>query len=91
MVLIEAAASGCIIVTTNVGIASEYFKETQSAYICDVLDKDCLANHLIKIIENEKLKNSIVLKAQNAIGLNIKEKTKEQYLVRYKELWEGCF
>ncbi len=91
MVLIEAAASDCLIVTTDVGIASEYFKETQSAHICDILDKDCLASCLIKIIKNKELKNMTVLKAQGAIECHTKEKTKEQYMARYKELWEECF
>jgi len=91
MVFIEAAASDCLIVTTDVGIASEYFKETQSARICNILDRDCLANYLIKTIKKNEFRNKTTLKAQDAIERHIKEKTKEQYMTRYKELWEECF
>ncbi|VAW14096.1 hypothetical protein MNBD_BACTEROID05-664 [hydrothermal vent metagenome] len=90
MVLIEAALSDCLIVTTDVGIASEYFKDTESAHICGVLDEKCLATRTIKTIESKEFRNIFTLKAQNAVEEHIKEKTEEQYLARYRQLWEKC-
>jgi glycosyltransferase involved in cell wall biosynthesis len=90
MVLVEAAVSDCPIVTTDVGIASEYFKDTESANICAVGDEGCLVDRLIKSIENKEFRNLFTLKAQNAIEDRIKEKTIKQYLLRYKQLWEEC-
>lgn len=90
LVLVEAALSDCLIVTTDVGIASEYFKDAESAHICDVSDKKCLTTRIIKIIENEEFRNIFTLKAQNAVEEHVKEKTKEEYLARYRQLWEKC-
>jgi glycosyltransferase involved in cell wall biosynthesis len=90
MVLVEAAVSDCPIVTTEVGIAGEYFEDAESAHICPVGDELCLVDRLIKIIENKEFRNLFALKAQNAIEEHIKEKNKEQYLARYKQLWEEC-
>ena len=90
LVLVEAAASDCPVVTTDVGIASEYFKDTESAHICGVGNVDCLSTRLIKIIENKEFAGNFALKAQNAIEERIRERTKQQYLLRYKQLWEEC-
>ena len=91
LVLVEAAASDCPIVTTDIGIASEYFKDAESAHICKVGDMECLSTRLIKAIENKEFRSNFALKAQNAIEERIKEKTKEEYLRRYQELWNLCF
>ena len=91
LVLVEAAASDCPIVTTDVGIASEYFKDAESAHICRVGDVYCLSARLIKTIENKEFRSNFALKAQSAIEEHIKEKTKEEYLCHYKELWSLCF
>ena len=53
MTLIEAGASGCPIVTTNVGIAkTNLFKEVNS-FVCPVGDVDCLSKCLIELLSNE--------------------------------------
>jgi len=90
MVLVEAASSDCSIVTTDVGVASEYFEGTKSAHICAVGDEDCLTDRLIKTIRDKQFKNIFTLKAQGALDKCVKEKNKKEYLARYKELWEKC-
>lgn len=90
LVLVEAAAADCPIVTTDVGIASDYFTDTQSAHICPVGDEQCLADRLMKSIEHKESRGMFALKAQNALEEHLREKTKEAYLAAYKKAWERC-
>jgi len=90
MAIIEAAASDCRIVTTDVGIASDYFKDTESAFICQVGDSECIAGKLIELIGRDDTRDILVMKAQNSIENNLTEKTKGQYLASYKDMWSEC-
>ncbi len=55
MTLIEAAASGCPIVTTKVGIAkTELFKSGENSLVCDSLDAGCVAKDIVEMIGNNQ-------------------------------------
>jgi len=90
MVFVEASVLGCPIVTTDVGIVSEFFEDGKSAFICKVGDKNCLVEKIIELTENKTLKDSFVEKAKNEVHKHIKEKTKKRYLADYKKIWEKC-
>jgi len=90
LVFLEAALSGCTVVSTNVGVASLLFKDGKSAYLCDVSDSDCLSKKIITLIENKDMREHFSAKAREDVNNFIKEKTKDEYLARYKLLWEKC-
>ncbi|MBI4120929.1 MAG: glycosyltransferase [Parcubacteria group bacterium] len=88
MALVEAAAAGCPIVTTNVGIAGEILKDRLSALVCSVGDARCLAERLIELEVGGRARDSLVLKAEQAI--NSLSYSEADYLSRYKAALTQC-
>jgi len=88
LVLAEAALAGCPIVTSDVGIAADFFIDKESAFICPVGDHACLARGLLWLIEDVSKRESFAGKAREALSRCLY--TKEEYARLYKEMWEGC-
>ncbi len=82
MALVEAAASGCPIVTTSVGIAQDLFEDGVSAMICPVRDYKCLASKIEDLIENPMLIKSLTSKALDVV--NGTALSKDKYLSLYR-------
>ena len=74
LTFVEAAAAGCPIVATNVGIAREV-----TDYVCEVGDMECLSENLVKVLSGD-------YKPPRLPELP----TKEEYLDGYKKSWEIC-
>lgn len=89
MTLIEAAAAGCPIVTTDVGAVGEIITK-DNALVCPVGDKECLIKQIRLAIENKGMREKL---AQNALEAVLRgtPRTKEQYLEQYKKCLERCF
>lgn len=88
MSLVEAAAADCPIVTTDVGVVGEIFKNRESALVCAVGDAGCLASRIKEMRENGALRALLKLNAQKAIQhLAI---TKEEYLKRHAASFGQC-
>lgn len=87
MALIEAAAAGCPIVTTDVGVVGEVFKDRLSALVCLVGDKRCLAAHL-RELRAGGIGDSLALKAGEAINHLLYSEA--VYLSRYKTALTQC-
>jgi len=88
MTLIEAGASGCPIVTTNVGIAkTDLFKNGENAFVCPVGDLDCLSKSVIDLLENLQKRKLFQERMQDSI----KRVTvsKEEYVYRYVAMLEN--
>ena len=77
--LIEAAAAGCNIISSDVGIADEVLEKEN---IFEPGNKEQLKEKIIKAIKGE-------IKMSNTLCLT-KMPTKEQYLQAYKKSWESC-
>src|SRR3989344_5770716 len=78
MALVEAAAAGCPIVTTEVGVAQDLFHDGRSALICPVGDEVFLANKLTDLLENSIAAGSLTMEAWKvADGISHNE---EEYL-----------
>lgn len=90
LVFVEASVAGCPIVTTDVGVVSEFFEDGVSAEICPVGDEDCLVEKLAELIEGKEMRRALARASETAVLQNLKIKTNEQYLKRQKELWERC-
>ena len=89
MVLIEAAASDCPIVTTDVGIANELMQNSERQFVCPVGDVDCLARGVVSLRESNELRHVAVLKTQ-AVLERITLRDRAEYLKRYRAAWEQC-
>lgn len=86
---IEAAAVGCPIVTTDVGVARELILDDESSFICTVHDKNCIARNIARLIEHESVRRVYSLKLQaRAQGITITDE--KTYFERYGELWKQC-
>ncbi|OIO33468.1 MAG: hypothetical protein COZ49_03955 [Candidatus Yonathbacteria bacterium CG_4_10_14_3_um_filter_47_65] len=89
MALLEAAAAGCPIVTTSVGVA-RWFADGDSAMICPVGNEQCISEKVEHVLGNDTLRRTLALRAHNVVEKNIATKTKEEYLAAYKKTWEEC-
>ncbi len=70
MTLIEAAASGCPIVTTRVGIAStDLFRDGENCFVCSVGDIESLTKALIRLLSDPDLRELFKTKMQDSIRL----------------------
>ena len=81
--LIEAAGSGCPIVTTDVGLVGSVLTK-EEALICPPRNPKCLATHLSLLLENPKLGAHLAAAAQK-VALPILHEEDSEYLTRYRD------
>ena len=86
---VEAAYAGLPVITTDVGVAGWIFKNGENSKICPVGDDKCLSFEIIKVIENNQLREQIIGKLKNSFGGELIQ-SKTEYLKRYKESIENC-
>ena len=89
MTLIEAGLSGVPIVTCDVGAARELFKDREHALICPVGDKNCFRESVIRLIEDNELREN--LRAKTRSHLEHLLSSKKKYLSNFKRSFERCF
>lgn len=88
-IFIEAAAAGCLIVTTDVGIARKLILDDERSFICPVGDPACMARNIIRLVEHENIRKVYALKLKGrAAGVTIGDE--EAYFKEYGKLWERC-
>lgn len=85
---IEATASGCPVVTYNVGVAKE-FLSFRNAIICSEQDNGCLLRNIKNLASDHVLRETLLATARNEVG-RMKFQTKENYLSKYKRMWEDA-
>jgi glycosyltransferase involved in cell wall biosynthesis len=83
LVLVEAGQAGLPIVTTNVGAADWIFRDGESALVVPVGDATGLANSLISLFDEPKLKERLISGAHSSISREL-PKDKSEYLNMYK-------
>lgn len=86
--LIEAAASGLPIVTTDVGIASEYFVNNESALIVPVDGARAIAESIAKLVEDNNTRVRLSYTAKRHVTENAL--TFDDYLTKMKEQFANC-
>lgn len=87
MTLIEAAASGCPIITTKVGIAkSDLFVNGENSSVCPVGDVGCISNSINTLVSDNSKRELF----KRAMQDSIKHKliSKDEYVSRYVGLLE---
>ncbi len=87
LVLIEAAAAGCPIVTTDVGVIGDFLNKDNTS-VCEAGDTECIRKSIIIAMENKSLRARMSQDAQGAVLSQAQ--TKEKYLEDYKQQWEDC-
>ncbi len=85
MSLVEAAASGCPIVTTDVGMVGSVLRSEEDVLVCPVGDAHCLSDCLLRLIRFPELRRELSPRAQTSIEALITNK--EEYLHRMGESW----
>jgi len=88
MALVEAAAAGCPIVTTDVGVVGAVIN-TENALVCAVEDETCIARSIRRVIENRGLRERLKTSVQAAVS-TVSGHTQESYLDAYQRSWEQC-
>lgn len=85
MTLIEAGASGCPIVTTEVGIAKTHmFKHDENCLICPVNNTDCLGESISRLIHNNAKRELFKLNMLDTIKkVSVSQ---DEYSSKYVEL-----
>jgi 1,2-diacylglycerol 3-alpha-glucosyltransferase len=88
LTLVEAAASGCPIVTTDVGIASQIIEPGITGYVCDISNKEAFVEALVSLIEQPGRASSMKQAADKLAQEKVSE-PKEAYLKKYKAMLEN--
>ena len=85
MSVVEAMASGCPVVMTDVGCAGELVINNATGMVAPVSNQAAVNENIIKLMENSKLREEIKNKALSAVR---KLSSQEEYLTEYKKSWE---
>lgn len=86
LMFIEAAASGCPIMTPDIGSASDTLF-SWNAIVCPEGDDECLFRNL-KTLASERVVRETFLASARAGVKRMKFQSKEEYLAEYKKMWE---
>jgi glycosyltransferase involved in cell wall biosynthesis len=87
MTLIEAAASDCPIISTDVGIVGNVFIKDEDVLVCSVGDTECFVKNMDRFINYPQVRKECVMRAQTALEVF---RGREEHLKRMREAWEGC-
>ncbi len=85
--VMEATASSCPVVMTNVGLAGEIIKDGYSGFVVPVGDKERLKEALLKMIRDKFLLNDLVVSAEYTAAVLF---DKQEYLGAIKASLEEC-
>jgi glycosyltransferase involved in cell wall biosynthesis len=89
LALLEALASGCLILTTDVGLVGEIVTK-DNALICPVGDLDCFVSSLESAIKNKNIAHTKIFYSHEVLD-KLSNTTYQAYLERYKESWVKCW
>lgn len=87
MTLVEAGASGCPIVTTEVGLAkTTLFQNGVNSFVCPVSDVECITKHILELLDDQSKRELFKKRMQDSIrGTAL---PKDQYIPQYIGLLE---
>lgn len=89
MTLVEASASGCPIISSDVGLVGDVLQKDKDILVCDSEDVDCFVNNMERFINDPQARKEYATNAQSAVQvLNIE---KDEYLEKMQESWGAPF
>jgi len=83
MTIVEAIASHCPVVSTDVGIAKEILQDGIS-FVCPVGDENCFVDLTLKLIADNALRERFGFEARGRLG-EVTFSLKKDYLDAYKK------
>lgn len=86
LMFIEAMASGCPILTPDIGSASDTLFSWNSL-ICQEGDNECLFRNIKNLASDRVLRETLLTTARAGVR-RMKFQSKEEYLAEYKKMWE---
>ncbi len=87
--LLEAVASGCPAVSSDVGIAPELLTHKGHSFVCPVNDLSCFVSKISELIENNQLRTFVSTQIDPDAAWQFTQ-AKEGYLKAYKESIESA-
>jgi glycosyltransferase involved in cell wall biosynthesis len=87
MTMIEAMASGCPVVMTDVGLAGEVLIDKKDGLVVPVVNKNKLVGAISNLIENSELREHLKKNAKMTLDY---WPTKVQYLKSFCDIWQQC-
>jgi glycosyltransferase involved in cell wall biosynthesis len=87
LTLVEAAACGCPIIATNVGIATSLIKNGQNGFVVASRDRMEFVRRIMEIINTPGMREHMSINAKDFVTEQIGT-NKEEYLKRYKQMWQ---
>lgn len=88
LALVEAAASGLPIVTTDVGIVGEVLRNEKNALVCHPTDTRCLVDRLSFLVANKVRRFELGLAAQETAQKMAQNK--DEYYTQFVDALERC-
>ena len=82
--LLEASACGVPVVSTNVGMASDFIKHETNGLICEVEDHNMLAEHAYRLYSDRELRNEIT----NQVLLDINQYNWKKISRQHLDTWK---
>ena len=88
MTLVEAIASDCPVISSDVGIVGNILIKNEDVLVCSSGDINCFVSKMNRFIEYKDVGKEYSLRAQTALSVF---RGKDEYLNRMKESWGECF
>lgn len=85
----EAVASGCLVITRDVGAARELVTHS-NGMVCDENNEECLIHNILSLGDSSAIREQLK-KGAHLFAERAECETKEQYLKRYQQLLERAF
>jgi glycosyltransferase involved in cell wall biosynthesis len=90
MVLVEAAACGLPIVTSEVGVAVPMKKQERSGvFVCPVGDQDCFVQEVLAFLKDNTRRMLVKFNLENDLR-SVTLGSREEYLEAYRQSFESC-
>lgn len=91
LVLLEAMSCGCAIICPNHTGFSEIIRDGQNGIFCDTKNPREFANQIIRLLDNNELRNRIGLNAEKCISEKFDNRvTLKSNIDLYQNVIEGC-
>lgn len=90
LALLEAVASGCLAVSSDVGVAPELLNHKGHSFVCPVNDIECFTRTISGLVEDNQLRTFFSLDVAPSVVVAFTH-TKEEYLLAYRQSLESCF
>ncbi|HEX6982328.1 MAG TPA: N-acetyl-alpha-D-glucosaminyl L-malate synthase BshA [Balneolaceae bacterium] len=83
---LEAMSCGVPVISSNIGGLPEVNVQGETGYLCDLDDIDCMGNHAVQILSDEKLHEELAVNARK----RAKKFEMSKVVNQYEQYYEAC-